>query len=82
VTPIVSPAGLYVFMEPTSPKGRDLRERRRYAIHNGVSDSSGTGGEFYLSGEGVRIDDASIRAEVALPRRTIPQSTMCSSNSS
>jgi hypothetical protein len=64
VTPIVSPMGLYVFMEPTSPKGRDLRERHRFAMHNGVPDTAGSGGEFFLSGEGIAVDDAATRAEV------------------
>ena len=64
VTPIVTSNGLYVFMEPTSPKGRDLRERRRYAMHNGVPDTAGSGGEFVVRGEGVFVDDAAVRAEV------------------
>ena len=64
VTPIVSSAGLYVFMEPTSPKGRDLRERRRYAMHNGVPDNEGSGGEFFLRGEGMEVDNDAVRAEV------------------
>jgi hypothetical protein len=63
VTPIVSSTGLYVFMEPTSPKGRDLRERRRFAMHNGVPDTKGSGGEFFLSGEGVAVVDAAVRAD-------------------
>lgn len=64
VTPIVAPMGLYVFMEPTSPKGRDLSERRRYALHNGVPDAQGSGGEFFLSGEGIPIDDDAVRTGV------------------
>ena len=64
VTPIVAPHGLYVFMEPTSPKGRDLRERRGFAIHNGVPDMNGTGGEFFARGEGVAVEDAAERADV------------------
>jgi hypothetical protein len=64
VTPIVSSTGLFLFMEPTSPKGRDLRERRRYAMHNGVPDSTGSGGEFFLSGEGIAIDDDTVRTGV------------------
>ena len=28
ITPVLAPSGLYVFMEPTSPKGVDLREAR------------------------------------------------------
>jgi len=63
VTPVISSSGLYVFMEPTSPKGRDLRERRRFALHNGVPDSEGSGGEFFLSGEGIAVDDDATRDE-------------------
>jgi len=63
VTPIVSSAGLYVFMEPTSPKGRDLRERRRFAMHNGVPDNEGSGGEFFVSGEAKAVDNAAARAD-------------------
>jgi hypothetical protein len=65
VTPVVAPSGLYVFMEPTSPKGRDLRERRRYALHNGVPDTQGSGGEFLLTGEGRAVDDDTVRTAVA-----------------
>jgi hypothetical protein len=50
VTPVIGGDHLFVFMEPTSPKGRDLRERGSYAMHNGVPDTEGTGGEFQVSG--------------------------------
>jgi hypothetical protein len=49
-------------MEPLSPKGRDLRARSWYALHNGVPDTLGTGGEFTVSGHGVQVDDAELRA--------------------
>lgn len=65
VTPIVSADGLFVFMEPTSPKGRDLQERRWFALHNGVPDIEGTGGEFFVSGAGFIEEDAGVRAKVA-----------------
>jgi hypothetical protein len=65
VTPIVAERGLFVFMEPTSPKGRDLRERSRFALHNGVPDMHGTGGEFILSGAAFPVDDPDVRAEAA-----------------
>ena len=45
VTPIFTADELYLFMEPTSPKGADLRERGWFALHNGVPDNAGTGGE-------------------------------------
>lgn len=65
VTPIISPLGLFLFMEPTSPKGRDLRERGRYALHNGVPDNAGSGGEFNVSGRGLAVDDPDMWSHVA-----------------
>jgi hypothetical protein len=62
ITPIVAADDLFLFTEPTSPKGRDLRERGNFAMHNGVPDSSGTGGEFWLFGRAVPVDDPSRRA--------------------
>ena len=64
VTPILTADGLYVFMEPTSPKGADLRDRGWFALHNGVPDSSGTGGEASVRGTGHPVDDAVVRATV------------------
>jgi Pyridoxamine 5'-phosphate oxidase len=64
VTPIFTDDGLYLFMEPTSPKGADLRERGQFALHNGVPDNAGTGGEASVSGTGHPIDDAAVRATV------------------
>jgi len=64
VTPVVSTDGLYVFMEPASPKGADLRERRAFALHNGVRDTDGTGGELFVAGEGVPVDDPDVRSVV------------------
>jgi hypothetical protein len=65
VTPILGAGGLFLFMEPTSPKGRDLRERGRFAMHNGVPDMNGTGGEFWIAGRGEPVEDVTVRAEVA-----------------
>jgi hypothetical protein len=65
VTPIVTADGLYLFMEPTSPKGTDLRERGWFALHNGVPDNAGTGGEASVIGTGHPVDDRGVRATVA-----------------
>jgi hypothetical protein len=65
VTPIFTADGLHLFMEPTSPKAADLRERGWFALHNGVSDNAGTGGEASVSGTGHPVDDAAVRAMVA-----------------
>lgn len=65
VTPILTDDGLYVFMEPTSPKGADLREREWFALHNAVPDNAGTGGEAAVTGTGHPVDDPDVRAAVA-----------------
>jgi hypothetical protein len=65
VTPIITADGLFLFMEPTSPKARDLRERGWYALHNGVPDIYGSGGEFFVSGRGFTIEDEVARATAA-----------------
>src|SRR5215831_16395175 len=65
VTPIFGAGGMYLFMEPTSPKGRDLRERGSFAMHNAVPDNDGTGGEFWIAGRGASVEDAEMRTAVA-----------------
>ena len=71
VAPIVGGGRLFVFMEPTSPKVHDLRERRSYALHNGVPDTYGTGGEFSVRGVATPSDDPDVRA-VAIAASTFP----------
>jgi hypothetical protein len=65
VTPILTDTGLFLFMEPTSPKARDLRERGWFALHSGVPDNAGTGGEFNVSGRGLSADDPDTWSRVA-----------------
>ena len=61
ISPIIGGGRLFVFMEPSSPKGADLRERHWYALHNGVPDTVGTGGEFFVSGQARLMDDPELR---------------------
>lgn len=62
VTPIIGQGHLFVFMEPTSPKGHDLRRDGRYALHCGVADTGGSGGEFTVSGQAQASADPELRA--------------------
>jgi len=62
VTPIVGRGRLFLFMEPTSPKGHDLRRDGRYALHSAVSDPSGSNGEFVISGRAVFVEDPDTRS--------------------
>jgi hypothetical protein len=65
VTPDITATALYVFMEPTSPKGHDLRRDPRYALHGGVEDNEGGEGEFLVTGRATLVDDAAERATAA-----------------
>jgi hypothetical protein len=62
ITPIIGQGHLFVFMDPTSPKGHDLRRNGRYALHCSVTDSSGASGEFVIRGQAHLIDDAGLRS--------------------
>jgi hypothetical protein len=62
VTPIIGEQ-LYLFMEPTSPKGKDLRRDARYTLHCSVADMSGGEGEFYVTGKAVQTSDPVVRAQ-------------------
>lgn len=60
-TPIIGEGRFFVFMEPTSPKGHDLRRDGRYAAHCSVSDTSGESGEVIVTGMAKFIEDADVR---------------------
>jgi hypothetical protein len=62
VTPIIGAGRLFIFMEPTSPKGRDLQRDGRYALHCGVEDNSGGAGEVLAQGRGTLVDAPALRA--------------------
>jgi hypothetical protein len=61
VTPIIGGGHLFIFMEPTSPKVRDLQRDPRFALHNGVNDTSGESGEVSLSGTARLVTDTDLR---------------------
>jgi hypothetical protein len=73
VTPIIGEQ-LFLFMEPTSPKGKDLQRDPRYTLHCGMEDSSGNSGEFYVRGMATLITDLAIRQQVVDASSYTPQS--------
>lgn len=73
VTPIIGGGRLFLFMEPTSPKGADLRRDARFALHCGVEDTAGGGGEVALNGRAVLVDDPQARAVAAAASSYAPQ---------
>ena len=62
VTPIIGEGRLFLFMEPTSPKVRDLRRDPRYALHCWVEGSDGGEGELFISGSASFVEDPALRA--------------------
>jgi len=62
VTPIIGENRLFLFMEPTSPKGHDLRRDGRYALHSLVTGPSGDEGEFLITGTAGYVEDVETRA--------------------
>ena len=61
VTPIIGEE-LFLFMEPTSPKGNDLRRGSHFALHAAVEDNEGGAGEFFVTGTGRFLPDPADRA--------------------
>ena len=61
VTPILGEGHLLLFMEPTSPKGRDLQRGSGYALHCWVSSNEGGEGEFCVAGHALFTDDPAMR---------------------
>lgn len=66
VTPILGEGHLLLFMEPTSPKGQDLRRGSGYALHGWVSSNDGGEGEFWLAGHALLTDDPAMRELAAV----------------
>jgi hypothetical protein len=72
VTPIIGEQ-LFLFMEPDSPKGHDLRRDGRYALHCAVEDSGGGAGEFYVRGRATPVDDPLLRQQATQAASYAPQ---------
>jgi hypothetical protein len=64
-TPYIGSGNLFAFMEPTSPKGKDLRRNGKYSMHSLVSDMNGTNGEFQITGNAYLVQDPARREMAA-----------------
>ena len=64
VTPIIGAGSCFLFVEPSTPKAKDLLDIGWYSLHCAMSDSSGSSGEFVLNGR-VRFVEAQAAREVA-----------------
>ena len=61
ITPVFGEGHCFVFIAPGSPKAGDLKENGYYCLHCSMNDSSGSSGEFQMSGEARQIVDAEKR---------------------
>jgi hypothetical protein len=75
VRPVVGADRLLIFMEPASPKGRDLRRNGRYALHCSATDPGGQPWElheFWVAGRATPVEDPTTRqignAATSFPR--------------
>ena len=73
VSPIISSERIFVFMEPTSPKGKDLIKNNNYALHSLVTDSNGSNGEFWIHGQAIKVEDKKLRQEATSAAYYTPQ---------
>jgi hypothetical protein len=62
-TPFVGSGCLFAFMEPTSPKAKDLQRDGRYSIHSLVADFEGSNGEFQITGRAILLTDSQSRLD-------------------
>lgn len=72
VTPIIG-EHLFLFMEPTSPKGKDLERDPRYTLHCSVEDSSGGEGEFYVRGRAMLTADPLLHEQAVGASSYVPK---------
>lgn len=61
VTPVIGEGRMFIFLEPSSPRTRDLEASPDYCLHCAMSDSSGSSGEFQVTGVATRITDPGTR---------------------
>ena len=71
VTPVIGDGRCFIFADPGSSKVRNLATNNLFSLHCGMSDSSGSSGEFQMSGTAVVCVDAATRtmAETACSYR-------------
>ncbi len=63
ITAIIGAGKCYVFFDPDSRRIQDIEQSNRFSLHCGMSDSSGSSGEFQMMGEARRVDSPEERVE-------------------
>ena len=63
ITPIIGAGKCFIFFDPDSKRFQDIERCKRFSLHCGMSDSSGSSGEFQMIGEARRNDSQQEREE-------------------
>jgi hypothetical protein len=63
VTAILSDQHCFIFAQPDSSKVRDFSVNSQFSIHCAMSDSSGSSGEFQMTGQALQVQDPEMREE-------------------
>lgn len=74
VTPIIGDGRIFIFMEPSSPKGHDLRRDGRYALHSAVGVPDEGQGEFFVTGRANPVEIEEVRDRAARLASYAPES--------
>jgi hypothetical protein len=61
VTPVIGEGKCFLFVEVDSLKAGDLISNGHYCLHCSMNDSSGSSGEFQMTGVATRIEDLETR---------------------
>lgn len=61
VTPVIGGGMCFIFADPESSKTKDLKSNGRFALHCGMTDSSGSSGEFKVTGSAREVTDEHVR---------------------
>ena len=63
VTPVIGGGHIFVFLSNDSPRSRDLLGNPDFCLHCSMSDSSGSSGEFQVSGVALKVDSPDLRSQ-------------------
>jgi len=63
ITPIIGAGRCYIFFDPDSKRLQDIEKNNHFSLHCGMTDSSGSSGEFQMMGEAQRVDSPQERME-------------------
>ena len=61
VTPVLGRGYCFIFVEPDSQKVRDLQSNGYFCLHCSMNDSSGSSGEFQVTGIAEQVADPGLR---------------------